>query len=126
LLAPERFTLSNTHFDTTRADIELTDCQAVDQVCPQARDLDSGEPSKGDIDPHRLEEALRGTGASRIAQVIMTLTDHGEAGQPVSTDNTSPEPPLCAGSTRFRSPPTPRASPRTPGRSPSTRPPTGT
>ncbi|MEU2916212.1 tryptophanase [Streptomyces massasporeus] len=87
LLTPGRITLSNTHFDTTRANIELTGCQAVDLPCPQARDLDSDEPFKGNIDLHRLEDALRGPDASRIALVILTLTNNGEAGQPVSMDN---------------------------------------
>ncbi|MEU0900370.1 beta-eliminating lyase-related protein [Streptomyces massasporeus] len=65
LLTPGRITLSNTHFDTTRANVELTGCQAVDLPCPQARDLDSDEPFKGNIDLHRLEEALRGPALPR-------------------------------------------------------------
>ncbi|MFI0269530.1 tryptophanase [Streptomyces luteogriseus] len=95
LLAPGRITLSNTHFDTTRANVELTGCQAVDLPCPQARDLDSDEPFKGNIDLRRLEEALRGPDASRIALVIMTLTNNGEAGQPVSMDNLTRAASLC-------------------------------
>ncbi|MFF9119266.1 tryptophanase [Streptomyces massasporeus] len=88
-------TLSNTHFDTTRANVELTGCQAVDLPCPQARDLDSDEPFKGNIDLHRLEEALRCPDASRIALVIMALTNNGEAGQPVSMDNLARAAALC-------------------------------
>ncbi|MFF7380940.1 tryptophanase [Streptomyces massasporeus] len=95
LLTPGQITLSNTHFDTTRANVELTGCRAVDLPCPQARDLDSDEPFKGDIDLHRLEEALRGPDATRIALVIMTLTNNGEAGQPVSMDNLARAASLC-------------------------------
>ncbi|MFG3274998.1 tryptophanase [Streptomyces luteogriseus] len=95
LLTPGRLTLSNTHFDTTRANVELTGCQTVDLPCPQARDLDSDEPFKGNIDLHRLEAALRGPDASRIALVIMTLTNNGEAGQPVSMDNLARAASLC-------------------------------
>ncbi|WP_248511663.1 beta-eliminating lyase-related protein [Streptomyces sp. D2-8] len=66
-------------------------------ICPapQARDLDGDEPFKGNIDLHRLEEALRGPDASRIAHVIMTLTNNGEAGQPVSMDNLARAASLC-------------------------------
>ncbi|WP_254396979.1 tryptophanase [Streptomyces sp. AC558_RSS880] len=95
LLAPGRITLSNTHFDTTRANVELAGCQAVDLPCPQAGDLDSDEPFKGDIDLHRLDEALRGPDASRIALVVMTLTNNGVAGQPVSMDNLTRAAALC-------------------------------
>lgn len=95
LLAPGQITLSNTHFDTTRANVELAGCQAVDLPCPQAEDLDSDEPFKGDIDLHRLEEALRGPDASRIALVLMTLTNNGAAGQPVSMDNLTRAAALC-------------------------------
>ncbi|MFI8893810.1 tryptophanase [Streptomyces paradoxus] len=95
LLTPGRITLSNTHFDTTRANVELAGCRAVDLPCPQAGDLDSDEPFKGDIDLHRLGEVLRGPDAARIALVVMTLTNNGEAGQPVSLDNLTRTASLC-------------------------------
>ncbi|WP_432118792.1 tryptophanase [Streptomyces sp. bgisy032] len=95
LLGPGRITLSNTHFDTTRANVELNGCQAVDLPCPEARDLDSDEPFKGNIDLGRLAEALRGPDASRVALVVMTLTSNGEAGQPVSMDNLNRAAALC-------------------------------
>ncbi|MFJ3445436.1 tryptophanase [Streptomyces sp. NPDC086081] len=95
LLTPGRITLSNTHFDTTRANVELAGCRAVDLPCPQAEDLDSAQPFKGDIDLHRLEEALRGPDAGRVALVIMTLTNNGQAGQPVSMDNLTRAAALC-------------------------------
>jgi tryptophanase len=95
LLTPGQITLSNTHFDTTRANVELAGCRAVDLPCPQAEDLDSAEPFKGDIDLHRLEGALRGPDATRIALVIMTLTNNGQAGQPVSMDNLARAAALC-------------------------------
>ncbi|MEV4227957.1 tryptophanase [Streptomyces bobili] len=95
LLAPGQITISNTHFDTTRANVELNGCQAVDLPCPEAQDLDSGEPFKGNVDLHRLEAALHGPDASRIALVIMTLTNNGGAGQPVSMDNLARTAVLC-------------------------------
>ncbi|MGX1116994.1 tryptophanase [Streptomyces ambofaciens] len=95
LLVPGRITLSNTHFDTTRANVELSGCQARDLPCPRARDLHSPEPFKGDIDLDGLAAELRGPDASRIALVIMTLTNNGEGGQPVSMDNLARAAALC-------------------------------
>lgn len=95
LLTPGQITLSNTDFDTTRANVELTGCRAVDLPCPQDRDLDSDAPFKGNIDLRRLAESLRGPDASRIGLVIMTLTNNGEAGQPVSMDNLARAAALC-------------------------------
>lgn len=95
LLRPGQLTLSNTHFDTTRANVELAGCEAVDLPCPESRDLDSDEPFKGDIDLDRLERALRGPDAARIALVLMTLTNNGQAGQPVSLDNLTRAAALC-------------------------------
>ncbi|MGP4046205.1 tryptophanase [Streptomyces sp. 2A115] len=95
LLGPEGITLSNTHFDTTRANVELSGGQAVDLPCREAQDLDSDEPFKGNIDLQRLQDALRGPDASRIAVVIMTLTNNGGGGQPVSMDNLSRTAALC-------------------------------
>ncbi|XVV38933.1 tryptophanase [Streptomyces sp. CA-100214] len=95
LLAPGRITLSNTHFDTTRANVELSGCQARDLPCPRARNLHSPEPFKGDIDLEGLAGQLSGPDASRIALVIMTLTNNGEGGQPVSMDNLTRAAALC-------------------------------
>ncbi|WP_413760782.1 tryptophanase [Streptomyces sp. MMBL 11-3] len=97
LLAPGQVTVSNTHFDTTRANVELNGCRAVDLPCPEAGDLDSDERFKGNIDLVRLEEALRGPDGPRIALVVMTLTNNGGAGQPVSMDNLARAAALCRG-----------------------------
>ncbi|GAA0460514.1 tryptophanase [Streptomyces sp. NPDC046215] len=95
LLKPGHITLSNTHFDTTRANVELNGCTALDLPCAEALDLDSDEPFKGNIDVARLEKALGGPEAGRIALVIMTLTNNGGGGQPVSMDNLSRAADLC-------------------------------
>lgn len=95
LLGPGRITLSNTHFDTTRANVELSGGQAVDLPCPEAQDLDSDEPFKGNIDLQRLKDALCGPDASRVGVVIMTLTNNGGGGQPVSMDNLARAAALC-------------------------------
>jgi tryptophanase len=72
LLRPGQISLSNTHFDTTRANVELLGCQACDLPCPQAGDLDSHEPFKGDIDLVALKDALTVPDADRIGFEVLT------------------------------------------------------
>ncbi|MFB4317596.1 tryptophanase [Actinomadura sp. 21ATH] len=95
LLRPGQVTLSNTHFDTTRANVELAGCRARDLPCPRSRDLYGDDPFKGGIDLDGLEAALRGPDASRTALVIMTLTNNGGGGQPVSMANLAGAADLC-------------------------------
>jgi tryptophanase len=95
LLRPGQISLSNTHFDTTRANVELLGCQARDLPCPKAGDLDSHEPFKGDIDLVALKDALTGPDADRLGFVIMTITNNGGGGQPVSMANLEAASVLC-------------------------------
>ncbi|MBI2069125.1 MAG: tryptophanase [Elusimicrobia bacterium] len=76
----------NTHFDTTRANIEATGALAVDLPCAQAKDAQSEYPFKGNIDLKALEKLLK-TKRRRIPLVLMTLTNNALGGQPVSMDN---------------------------------------
>ncbi|GAA3856408.1 tryptophanase [Saccharothrix violaceirubra] len=85
LLKPGQTVLSNTHFDTTRANVELRGCTAKDLPCAAYRDLDSDAPFKGDIDLEALEAEL--SGPDDVALVLMTITNNGGGGQPVSMAN---------------------------------------
>ncbi|GAA2254250.1 tryptophanase [Streptomyces ruber] len=87
LLKPGDTVVSNTHFDTTRANVELTGCRALDLPCAEARDLDSDYPFKGNIDLAALGQALENAGESPVAAVLMTVTNNGGGGQPVSMEN---------------------------------------
>ncbi|EQD82944.1 tryptophanase [Saccharopolyspora erythraea NRRL 2338] len=87
LLKSGQISVSNTHFDTTRANVELLGCQALDLPCPQAADLDSDDPFKGDIDLEALERLLTGYAGGRVGQILMTITNNGGGGQPVSMAN---------------------------------------
>lgn len=75
--------------------MELNGCVARDLPCPEARNLDSREPFKGNIDLGALEQALGESTGSRVAAVVMTITNNGGGGQPVSMENLRRTSELC-------------------------------
>jgi tryptophanase len=95
LLRPGTISLSNTHFDTARANVELIGAEARDIPCPEAADLDSDYPFKGNMDLQALQQILDGPDRPRIAVVIMTITNNGGGGQPVSMANLTTASHLC-------------------------------
>ncbi|WP_018686627.1 tryptophanase [Actinokineospora enzanensis] len=95
LLKPGQLSLSNTHFDTTRANVQLVGAVAVDLPCQEAADLDSEAPFKGDIDLAALTDALTGPDRDRVGIVLMTVTNNGGGGQPVSMANLTAVSRLC-------------------------------
>lgn len=82
----ERAVLANTHFDTTRANVEYLQGKAIDLVIPEGRDPQSGHPFKGNIDLGRLEQHLNELG-DKVLMVLMTVTNNAGGGQPVSLEN---------------------------------------
>lgn len=83
----DKFFLSNTHFDTTRANIEFTGATAIDLLCDEAGDNDSEYPFKGNMHLENLAAAIERCGPDQVAAVIMTLTNNSSGGQPVSMEN---------------------------------------
>ena len=77
---------SNTHFDTTRGNIEASGATALDFVDPMALRTDVPHPFKGNMDLGRLERLLQDDG-SRVPLIMLTVTNNAGGGQPVSLHN---------------------------------------
>jgi tryptophanase len=78
---------NNTHFDTTRANVEFTGAEAVDLVIAEGRKPASRHPFKGNMDVDALEALIEQHGAAKIPVVFVTITNNSGGGQPVSLEN---------------------------------------
>jgi len=77
---------NNTHFDTTRANIEFAGATAVDLLCKEADDLATPHPFKGNMDTAALEK-LVAEKREHIPLIMITVTNNSGGGQPVSMAN---------------------------------------
>ena len=87
MVQPGSVVPNNTHFDTTRANIEFCGGKAIDLPCAEAADLDSDAPFKGNMDTAALERLVAERGAAGIPLIMVTVTNNSGGGQPVSMAN---------------------------------------
>lgn len=78
---------ANTHFDTTRANIEFQKAKAVDLLIDEGKNPSLIYPFKGNIDLEKLKKLIDEVGAGRIPLCILTITNNSGGGQPASLEN---------------------------------------
>jgi tryptophanase len=86
---------NNTHFDTTRANVEFVGAEAVDLQIPEARQPEARLPFKGNMNVAALEALISRVGRERIPLVMLTVTNNSGGGQPVSMENAKAVAAVC-------------------------------
>ncbi|MBI2092517.1 MAG: tryptophanase [Deltaproteobacteria bacterium] len=86
---------NNTHFDTTRANIEYTGAKAFDMVIKEGTEPETIHPFKGNMDIKKLEQFLKEYAPARVPLAMITVTNNSNGGQPVSMENIKETKALC-------------------------------
>ena len=84
---PHHSVPNNTHFDTTRANVEAQGADAVDLVISEGLQPDLDHPFKGNMDIPALERFIEELGPENIPLCMLTVTNNSGGGQPVSMEN---------------------------------------
>ena len=87
MVKPDSIVPNNTHFDTTRGNIDFVGGHPVDLPCKEAANLTSDDPFKGNMDTVALEKLVAEHGPERIPVIMITVTNNSGGGQPVSMAN---------------------------------------
>jgi tryptophanase len=85
--APGKYIVSNTLFDTTRANIEASGAQGIDLLCAEGKIPSTPAPFKGNMDVDAFRNFIKEKGAENIPLCIVTVTNNSGGGQPVSMQN---------------------------------------
>lgn len=92
---PGKYVLSNTLFDTTRANVEFSGATGIDLLCEEGKRPAVVAPFKGNIDLKALESCIAEKGSDKIGLVIITITNNSGGGQPVSMENIRAASKIC-------------------------------
>ena len=95
MLKPGDVVPNNTHFDTTRANVEATGAEALDLVIAEGKQPGLIHPFKGNMDVAALAETIARVGREHIPLVMLTITNNSGGGQPVSMANARAVSQLC-------------------------------
>lgn len=87
--SPGQYVLSNMHFDTTKAHVEIAGGRAENFVIEESLNTTAYHPFKGNFDLEKMEAFIRKEGRENIAMIIITITCNSAGGQPVSMKNMS-------------------------------------
>jgi tryptophanase len=82
-----KYIVSNTLFDTTRANIEFSGAEGVDLLCDEGKRPGIPAPFKGNMDVQAFKNFIKEKGAANIPLCILTITNNSGGGQPVSMEN---------------------------------------
>ena len=91
-----KYIVSNTLFDTTRANIEYSGAEGIDLICEEGKHPTVPAPFKGNMDTDALKNFITEKGAANIPLCIITVTNNSGGGQPVSMQNIKEVKKICA------------------------------
>ncbi|MEO6845062.1 MAG: tryptophanase [Ginsengibacter sp.] len=90
-----KYIISNTLFDTTRANIEYSGAEGIDLLCPEGKIPSLVAPFKGNMDVAAFEKFIHENGSENIPLCIITITNNSGGGHPVSMQNIKEIKSLC-------------------------------